>query len=149
MLLHESVELFQSIIPLLLPEVFEDAVVQKVSIYDETAVMPYSFDRAFDLEELMNYFEDQMEFNILYHFCLSDSVSFGHQCCAYADERFGHMVKINVSTNDNGLVDSAIVTVFDSLEVMVTDLLGDLRRHEKFGHFVYRQAEEDLLVEFC
>lgn len=149
MLLHESVELFQAIIPLLLPDLFDEANVSSVKIYEETAVMQYSFKNTFELEDVMNAFEDQMELNILYHFYLSESVSFGHQCCAYADERFGHMVKINVSTNVNGLVEGATITVYDSLEVMVTDLLDDLHRHQKFGHFAYRQAEEELLVEFC
>ena len=61
-----------------------------------------------------------------------------------------HMYKIHVTTNPSGLVDSLVATVYDSLEVMCSDLLDDLDRHEKQrGRFLDKRERADILVEFC
>lgn len=148
MLLQKEVEDFLRISPLILPELLGDAKIGKTDYDDEMAVIPVTLKAKFDLEEVMDFLEDQMELTILYHFVPSTHTTYGHQCCAYSDVRFGHMYKIHAVTNESGLVESLTVTVFSSLEVMATNLMGDIESHEKRGKFLHKRTKQQLLVEF-
>ena len=108
---------------------------KKPIIYDEYILLEFNFPQAFSLEDIMNMFEDQMELIILYHMVPSTSTSFGHCCCAYTNPAFGHMYKMNVMIDGNGLVNRVTVTIFDSLEFMGGDLCNDLELHAKTGSF--------------
>ena len=149
MMLQETIEKFRSLAPLLLPELFADAQSGEADIDDEMAMISYTLPQGYDMEDVMDKFEDQMELTILYHFIPSAQTDFGHQCCAYSDTQFGHMFKIHASTNASGLVDALTVTLYGSMDVMCTDLLDDLARHENRGKFLHKMSKEALLVEFC
>ena len=148
MLLQKEVGNFLQLAPLILPELLGEAKVGETDYDDELAVIPYTTKGKFELEEVMDFLEDQMELTILYHFVPSTHTTYGHQCCAYSDVRFGHMFKIHAVTNDAGLVESLTATVFSSLEVMATNLISDLESHEKRGKFIYKRTKHELLVEF-
>ena len=149
-ILQEAVDKFRVLAPMLLPELMMDSKFGEVDYMDESCVVQITLAREFDIEDVMDMFEDQMELTILYNYMPSVHTSFGHQCCAYSDSKFGHMYKIHVTTNPSGLVDSLVATVYDSLEVMCSDLLDDLDRHEKQrGRFLDRRERADILVEFC
>jgi hypothetical protein len=148
-MIQESIENFKMLAPVLLPELFDKASIAETDIDDETATISYTLSHQFELEDVMDRFEDQMELTILYHFIPSLQTNFGHQCCAYSDTQFGHMYKIHASTNASGMVESLTVTLYDSLDAMCTDLMEDLDRHENHGKFIHKLPKEDLLVEFC
>ena len=148
-MIQEVIENFKMFAPALLPELFDKASIAETDIDEETATISYTLSHKYELEDVMDRFEDQMELTILYHFIPSLQTDFGHQCCAYSDAQFGHMYKIHASTNASGMVDSLTVTVYDSLDAMCTDLMEDLDRHENHGKFIHKLPKEDLLVEFC
>ena len=58
------------------------------------------------------------------------------------------MFKVNVTTNGSGEVDSLLVTIYDSLEIMSTDLIQDLRLNEKRGDFKYKRDQAEMLNDF-
>ena len=148
-MIQEAIEQFMTFAPAILPELFDNASVAETDIEEETATISYTLSRQYELEDVMDRFEDQMELTIFYHFIPSAQTDFGHQCCAYSDTQFGHMYKIHASTNASGMVDSLTVTLYDSLDAMCTDLMEDLDRHENRGRFIHKVPKEDLLVEFC
>ena len=148
-MIQEVIENFKMFAPALLPELFDKASIAETDIDEETATISYTLSHKYELEDVMDRFEDQMELTILYHFIPSTQTDFGHQCCAYSDTQFGHMFKIHASTNASGMVDSLTVTVYDSLDAMCTDLMEDLDRHENRGKFIHKVPKENLLVEFC
>ena len=148
-MIQEAIEQFKTFAPAILPELFDNASVAETDIEEETATISYTLSRQYELEDVMDRFEDQMELTIFYHFVPSAQTDFGHQCCAYSDTQFGHMYKIHASTNASGMVDSLTVTLYDSLDAMCTDLMEDLDRHENRGRFIHKVPKEDLLVEFC
>lgn len=148
-MIQEVIENFKMLAPALLPELFDKASIAETDIDEETATISYTLSHKYELEDVMDRFEDQMELTILYHFIPSLQTDFGHQCCAYSDAQFGHMYKIHASTNASGMVDSLTVTVYDSLDAMCTDLMEDLDRHENRGKFIHKVPKENLLVEFC
>jgi hypothetical protein len=53
-----------------------------------------------------------------------------------------------VTTNGSGEVDSLLVTIYDSLEIMSTDLIQDLRLNEKRGAFKYKRDQAEMLNDF-
>ena len=148
-MLQQEVERFKEIAPLILPELLGNAQMGENDLVGDTGLIPYTLNGEYDLEEVMDMLEDQMELTILYHFVPSTNTDFGHQCCAYSDPNFGHMFKIHVVTNGAGKVDGMTVTVFDSLEVMCTNLMEDIDGHAGRGRFLYKRTKQQLLAEFC
>lgn len=147
-MLRKYFEEFMADVPEQLPQLIHKSWMKKPIIYDEYILLEFNFPQAFSLEDIMNMFEDQMELIILYHMVLSTSTSFGHCCCAYTNPAFGHMYKMNVMIDGNGLVNRVTVTIFDSLEFMGGDLCNDLELHAKTGSFKYRQNKFEVLSYF-
>lgn len=147
-MLRKYFEEFMADVPEQLPQLIHKSWMKKPIIYDEYILLEFNFPQAFSLEDIMNMFEDQMELIILYHMVPSTSTSFGHCCCAYTNSAFGHMYKMNVMIDGNGLVNRVTVTIFDSLEFMGGDLCNDLELHAKTGSFKYRQNKFEVLSYF-
>ena len=147
-MLRKYFEEFMADVPEQLPQLIHKSWMKKPIIYDEYILLEFNFPQAFSLEDIMNMFEDQMELIILYHMVPSTSTSFGHCCCAYTNPAFGHMYKMNVMFDGNGLVNRVTVTIFDSLEFMGGDLCNDLELHAKTGSFKYRQNKFEVLSYF-
>ena len=147
-MLRKYFEEFMAAVPEQLPQLIHKSWMKKPIIYDEYILLEFNFPQAFSLEDIMNMFEDQMELIILYHMVPSTSTSFGHCCCAYTNPAFGHMYKMNVMIDGNGLVNRVTVTIFDSLEFMGGDLCNDLELHAKTGSFKYRQNKFEVLSYF-
>lgn len=147
-MLRKYFEEFMADVPEQLPQLIYKSWMKKPIIYDEYILLEFNFPQAFSLEDIMNMFEDQMELIILYHMVPSTSTSFGHCCCAYTNPAFGHMYKMNVMIDGNGLVNRVTVTIFDSLEFMGGDLCNDLELHAKTGSFKYRQNKFEVLSYF-
>ena len=147
-MLRKYFEEFMADVPEQLPQLIHKSWMKKPIIYDEYILLEFNFPQAFSLEDIMIMFEDQMELIILYHMVPSTSTSFGHCCCAYTNPAFGHMYKMNVMIDGNGLVNRVTVTIFDSLEFMGGDLCNDLELHAKTGSFKYRQNKFEVLSYF-
>lgn len=147
-MLRKYFEEFMADVPEQLPQLIHKSWMKKPIIYDKYILLEFNFPQAFSLEDIMNMFEDQMELIILYHMVPSTSTSFGHCCCAYTNPAFGHMYKMNVMIDGNGLVNRVTVTIFDSLEFMGGDLCNDLELHAKTGSFKYRQNKFEVLSYF-
>ena len=147
-MLRKYFEEFMADVPEQLPQLIHKSWMKKPIIYDEYILLEFNFPQAFSLEDIMNMFEDQMELIILYNMVPSTSTSFGHCCCAYTNPAFGHMYKMNVMIDGNGLVNRVTVTIFDSLEFMGGDLCNDLELHAKTGSFKYRQNKFEVLSYF-
>ena len=147
-MLRKYFEEFMADVPEQLPQLIHKSWMKKPIIYDEYILLEFNFPQAFSLEDIMNMFEDQMELIILYHMVPSTSTSFGHCCCAYTNPAFGHMYKMNVMIDGNGLVNRVTVTIFDSLEFMGGDLCNDLELHAKTGSFKYRHNKFEVLSYF-
>ena len=147
-MLRKYFEEFMADVPEQLPQLIHKSWMKKPIIYDEYILLEFNFPQAFSLEDIMNMFEDQMELIILYHMVPSTSTSFGHCCCAYTNPAFGHMYKMNVMIDGNGLVNRVTVTIFDSLEFMGGDLCNDLELHAKTRSFKYRQNKFEVLSYF-
>ena len=115
-MLQQEVEKFKEIAPLILPELLGNAEMGENDLVGDTGLIPYTLSGEYELEEVMDMLEDQMELTILYHFMPSKQTDFGHQCCAYSDPTFGHMFKIHVVTNGAGKVNAMTWTAMRDRE---------------------------------
>ena len=123
---------FLSFVPLQLPQLLDVTTMEQPQFYDDYVLLSFPLADPYDLEEVMDIFEDDMELIT----------------CAYSNPAFGQMFKMNARVSDTGKVDRIDVTIYESLEFMCSDICLDLKLHEKTGHFKYRKTKEELLAEF-
>lgn len=139
---------FMTFVPLQLPQLLDVTTMEEPQFYGDYVLLTFPLRNPYDLEEVMDMFEDDMELITLYHHIPMRSEKFGHSTCAYSNPAFGQMFKMNARITDTGKADRIDVTVYDSLEFMCSDLCLDLKLHEQCGYFKYRKNKEELLAEF-
>lgn len=135
-------------VPLQLPQLLDLTTMKEPQFYGDYVLLTFPLRDPYDLEEVMDMFEDDMELITLYHHIPLLSENFGHSTCAYSNPAFGQMFKMNAKTDTDGKVSSIIATVYDSLEQMYGDLCLDLNLHAKSGTFKYKKDKDDILMDF-
>ena len=139
---------FLSFVPLQLPQLLDVTTMEEPQFYGDYVLLTFPLRDTYELEEVMDMFEDDMELITLYHHIPMPTEQYGHSTCAYSNPAFGQMFKMNARVSDTGKVDRIDVTIYESLEFMCSDICLDLKLHEKTGHFKYRKTKEELLAEF-
>lgn len=147
-MLRHFLDDFMAFVPLQLPQLLDITTMEEPQFYGDYVLLTFPLRDPYDLEEVMDMFEDDMELITLYHHIPLQSEKFGHSTCAYSNPAFGQMFKMNAKTNTDGKVSSIIATVYDSLEQMYGDLCLDLNLHAKSGTFKYKKNKDDILMDF-
>ena len=147
-MLRHFLDDFMSFVPLQMPQLLNVATMEEPQFYGDYVLLTFPLRDPYDLEEVMDIFEDDMELITLYHHVPVGLEKSGHSTCAYSNPAFGQMFKMNARVSDTGKVDRIDVTIYESLEFMCSDICLDLKLHEKTGHFKYRKTKEELLAEF-
>lgn len=139
---------FMAFVPLQLPQLLDITTMESPQFYGDYVLLTFPLRDSYDLEEVMDMFEDDMELITLYHHIPMMTDKFGHSTCAYSNPAFGQMFKMNAKTDADGKVKSIIATVYDSLEQMYGDLCLDLNLHARSGRFKYKKDKDDILMDF-
>lgn len=147
-MLRHFLDDFMAFVPLQLPQLLDLTTMKEPQFYGDYVLLTFPLRDPYDLEEVMDMFEDDMELITLYHHIPLLSENFGHSTCAYSNPAFGQMFKMNAKTDTDGKVSSIIATVYDSLEQMYGDLCLDLNLHAKSGTFKYKKDKDDILMDF-
>lgn len=147
-MLRHFLDDFMAFVPLQLPQLLDITTMEEPQFYGDYVLLTFPLRDPYDLEEVMDMFEDDMELITLYHHIPLLSEKFGHSTCAYSNPAFGQMFKMNARTDADGKVNSIIATVYDSLEQMYGDLCLDLNLHSKSGVFKYKKNKDDILMDF-
>lgn len=147
-MLRHFLDDFMAFVPLQLPQLLDITTMEEPEFYGDYVLLTFPVRDPYDLEEVMDMFEDDMELITLYHHIPLLSEKFGHSTCAYSNPAFGQMFKMNARTDTDGKVSSIIATVYDSLEQMYGDLCLDLNLHSKSGIFKYKKNRDDILMDF-
>ena len=137
---------FMTFVPLQLPQLLDVMTMEEPQFYGDYVLLTFPLHNPYDLDEVMDMFEDDMELITLYHHIPMRSEKFGHSTCAYSNPAFGQMFKMNAKTDTEGKVNSIIVTIYDSLEQMYLGL--DLELHSKGGFLKYKKDKADVLMNF-
>lgn len=147
-MLRHFLDDFMAFVPLQLPQLLDITTMEEPEFYGDYVLLTFPVRTPYDLEEVMDMFEDDMELITLYHHIPLLSEKFGHSTCAYSNPAFGQMFKMNARADTDGKVSSIIATVYDSLEQMYGDLCLDLNLHSKSGVFKYKKNKDDILMDF-
>lgn len=147
-MLRHFMDDFLSFVPLQLPQLIDATTMEEPKFYGDYVLLTFPLREPYDLEEVMDLFEDDMELITLYHHIPRLIEKNGHSTCAYSNPAFGQMYKMNAHTEDTGHVTRIFATIYDSLEFMYGDLCLDLDLHAKTGMFKYKRDKEHILVDF-
>lgn len=147
-MLEEAIYKFRTTGPMLLPEVIDNFWLGDIKMYEDYAILPYEVHNPQSLDRIIEMFDENADLAILYHLIPSVSTVFGHECCAYCFPVTERMFKINCKTGVDGLVHDLKVTLYNSIEVMYTDILEDLKLHENRGKFKIKRKHGEILNDF-
>ncbi len=139
---------FMSLVPLQLPQLLDVTTMEEAQFYGDYVLLTFPLRDPYDLEEIMDILEDDMELITLYHHIPAGMGNLGHSTCAYSNPAFGQMFKMNAKTDGDGKVRYIVATVYDSLELMYGDLCLDLKLHSTSGHFKYQRKLDEVLMDF-
>lgn len=148
-MMQHFIDSFMALVPLQLPQLIDVTMMEEPEYYGDYALLCFPLKEPYELEEVMDMLEDDIELITLYHHIPSSSTDLGHSACSYSNPAFGQMFKVNAQTDGSGKVSHITVTVYDSLELMCGDICLDLRLHaERSGYFKYKKEKEDVLIDF-
>jgi len=139
---------FMAIAPSQLPSIINQEWMEKPTFYEEFTLLTFNLPQTYSIDEIMDMFDEQMEIIPLYHKVSSNYTTFGHSCAAYSNPDFGHMYKINATTDGKGVVSSVNVTIYDSLEMMYGDINQDVELNSKSGYFKFKREKAEILANF-
>ena len=86
---------FMALVPLQLPQLIDVTTMEKPQFYGDYVLLTFPLRDSYDLEEVMDMFEDDMELITLYHHIPMRVGEFGYSTCAYSNPAFGQMFKMN------------------------------------------------------
>ena len=147
-MLRHFLDDFMSFVPLQMPQLLNVATMEEPQFYGDYVLLTFPLRDPYDLEEVMDIFEDDMELITLYQHVPVGLEKSGHSTCAYSNPAFGQMFKMNARTEEDGKVHVVVATVYDSLELMYGDLCLDLELHARSGTFKYKKIKEEVLMDF-
>ena len=76
---------FMTFVPLQLPQLLDVTTMEEAQFYGDYALLTFPLRDPYDLEEVMDLFEDDMELITLYHHIPTHADKFGHSTCAYSN----------------------------------------------------------------
>ena len=147
-MLKHKIERFLTYISMQMPSLMSRANYAGAEIFDGMAILEFKLPKPFNISDLLDEFDDQMELIILYHIIPSEATVMGHQCCAYSNPSFDYLYKVNGISDDNGICDTLYASLYDSLENFGLDLQAELNDQTAKSKVVFARKEEDLLRDF-
>lgn len=131
-----------------MPGLISPSEFKGAEIHEDSALLTFLLPKIYNVEELIDEIEDQMELVLLYHHIPTRDAFFGQKCCAYSNPDFGRMYKVNSCADDRFRCDTLYVTLYESLETMGSELLDEMSKLKKYGEFKFCLEEEKLLRNF-
>lgn len=148
---QKSIERFLEYASMKMPEIVKPANEQTSlrEVYDDYTIMVFHIPQPFSIGKLLSEIEDIHGLTLMYHHMRSRQTDFGHSVCLYQEPGTGLMFQLDGSTDGCGKIDHIEVKLYSSMERMVSELRGQLRRMINApGEFAYKILEEELLSSF-
>ena len=121
-------------------------VTPKIDIYDDVAVLTYELPEPMDIEQAMDYMEDDMGIRLLYRAVkITDKGEIQHVC--EVEHPAGRlMYKVNAIADLKNMVSEITVTIFMSLDQMSNDLITDQNNHAEQGFEISESMDDGEFV---
>lgn len=139
---------FMALMPTQLPDLLPRDTMEDSAIYPDYALLTFHPRKQYTIQQVCDLFEENSNLVHLYHRVVSEGLR-GWQCyCAFSNPISKRMYKFNATADDNGIVHTITVQIFEDLEIMLATLRTELHLHHKAGGMRYEIDEADLIRMF-
>ena len=131
---------FESIAKFTMSEFFDTKNVVETELLDDWEKYAYRPENPLTLDRVMDILEEQNDVLLLYHFIPSKAILCARSCCGISNPQMERMIKITATTDDRGLCDTIHLTIYNSLEIMLGDIINERKRMLKRYNFGFDET---------
>ena len=151
-MLEEAIYKFKVSGPTIMPSLFDNFFLKETEAYNVYAILTYEVHQPLSIDEVLNIMDSDAYMRILYYTHPNPKAiktKFGQRACTYFMPEEQRNIKMNFSTDEKGLVNTILVTVYGSIDIMYPDLLNDLRLNTNGSMLVKeRRSEAEVMNDF-
>ena len=138
--------------PTIMPSLFDNFYLKETEGCNGYAILTYEVSHPLPIDDVLNIMDGDAYMRILYYTHPNPKAiktKFGQRACTYFMPEEQRNIKMNFSTDENGLVNTILVTVYGSIDIMYPDLLNDLRLNTKGSMLVKEhRGEAEVMNDF-
>ena len=141
-MLEEAIYKFKVSGPTIMPTLFDNYYLKETQEYNGYAILTYEVSHPLPIEDVLNIMDGDAYMRILYYTHPTPKVittKFGQRACTYFMPEEQRNIKMNFTTDEKGLVNMILVTVYGSIDIMYPDLRNDLRLNT-IGSMVVKES---------
>ena len=151
-MLEEAIYKFKVSGPTIMPTLFDNYYLKETQEYNGYAILTYEVSHPVPIEDVLNIMDGDAYMRILYYThpnTKAITTKFGQRACTYFMPEEQRNIKMNFATDEKGLVNMILVTVYGSIDIMYPDLRNDLRLNT-MGSIVVKESrdEAELMKDF-
>ena len=151
-MLEEAIYKFKVSGPTIMPTLFDNYYLKETQEYNGYAILTYEVSHPVPIEDVLNIMDGDAYMRILYYTQPNPKAiktTFGQRACTYFMPEEQRNIKMNFTTDEKGLVNMILVTVYGSIDIMYPDLRNDLRLNT-VGSMVVKESrdEAELMNDF-
>ena len=151
-MLEEAIYKFKVSGPTIMPSLFDNFFLTETEECNGYAILTYDVNRPLPIDDVLNIMDGDAYMRILYYTHPNPAAiktKFGQRACTYFMPEEQRNIKMNFSTDEDGLVKMILVTVYGSIDIMYPDLLNDLRLNTRGSVVVKeRRSEAEVMNDF-
>jgi hypothetical protein len=155
-MLEENIEQFFILASLTLPGFIskERCIDTETEVYEDYALLVFRLDAPMTVSNLLDVLVDDHDLICCYHMTSHRATDIGERCCVFCQPDRLRMFKINaIAVSDPGdknrdKCTEIVVTIYESLDIMMADIDSELKRVEAIGKLSYSIPEKDLIASF-
>ena len=141
-MLEEAIYKFKVSGPTIMPALFDNYYLKETQEYNGYAILTYEVSHPLPIEDVLNIMDGDAYMRILYYTHPTRkaiTTKFGQRACTYFMPEEQRNIKMNFTTDEKGLVNMILVTVYGSIDIMYPDLRNDLRLNT-IGSMVVKES---------
>ena len=151
-MLEEAIYKFKVSGPTIMPSLFDNFFLKETEECNGYAILTYDVNPPLPIDDVLNIMDGDAYMRILYYTHPNPAAiktKFGQRACTYFMPEEQRNIKMNFSTDEDGLVKMILVTVYGSIDIMYPDLLNDLRLNTRGSVVVKeRRSEAEVMNDF-
>lgn len=151
-MLEEAIYKFKVSGPTIMPTLFDNYYLKETQEYNGYAILTYEVNHPLPIEDVLNIMDGDAYMRILYYMHPNPkaiTTKFGQRACTYFMPEEQRNIKMNFTTDEKGLVNMILVTVYSSIDIMYPDLRNDLRLNTVGSMVVNESCDEaELMNDF-
>ena len=131
---------FESIAKLTMPDFFDTENVMETEILSDLEKYSYQLRSPITLDRVADILDEQNDILLLYHFIPSEAILCARVCCGVSNPEMEHMIRISAITDDQGLCDTIYLTIYNSLDIMLGEIMNERQLMLKRFNFGYEET---------